>query len=247
MWSWIKRVAGSILGAVLIFLSFGDAPQQLRNWKDGWDWFVKQIDWSGSFARWTFLIVAALLIFWAWDVPTRVLQKVRPEWLAKLRARLSKRDPVEALEAAMMAGFDHIDEQFTKYATKEYVEKLFERLQTLELATGNDPLQKVLMEQFNALRINSARYDIGEQVTESVDVKETLVGYINDNRIDILVNNDTMKCEPFKGQRKKLWVWYSCNGMGPEQAIVDESHKLVIPPQKPLGSFMEELAKRSSR
>ncbi|HLG57120.1 MAG TPA: hypothetical protein VI485_17400 [Vicinamibacterales bacterium] len=239
MWSWIKRVGGTIIGLVLIFLSFGDAPQQLRNWKDGWDWFVSQFDFSGTVARWTFVIVAALVFFWAWDVPVRVFRKVRPEWQTRLQAlwaKLSKPKPdrVTALQHGMFAGFDHIDKRFTEYASKDDVQALMERLQKLELATGNDPLQKMMIAQYMAMQIQSARYGVGEEHANSVDVSEVLEGYIKDNRIDILVNNDTMKCHPFAGQKKKLFVWYSVNGSGTQKVVVEETHKLLIPPTEPL-------------
>ena len=55
-------------------------------------------------------------------------------------------------------------------------------------------------------------------------------GYVVDGRIDILVNNDTMKCHPFQGDPKMLFVTYSIGSGERVSMAIKESHKLVLPP-----------------
>jgi len=148
---------------------------------------------------------------------------------------------VESLEIK----FHQIDSRLNATATKAYVDVFANRLSELEVATGNDPLQKVLRKEFIALRIHSARYGVGKEPEYSVDVAEVLRGYIKDDRIDILVTNETMKVHPFRDQAKKLFVEYSRNGRGRTTVVVDETHKLVIPSSPDQTDLMREIMKRT--
>ena len=79
-----------------------------------------------------------------------------------------------------------------------------------------------------ALIIRSARYGLSEKPGEYVDVTEAVRGYVKGHRLDITVTNDALRVgNPFKGQRKTIFVSYSASG----KAVVGERQRLEIPPR----------------
>jgi hypothetical protein len=244
----LKRVLGTGVTVVLTFLALGDAPNQLASWKRGWDQFVGSVDWSGSIARWLFVLAAVLVGSWAWDVHVRLLSKVRPDWLAKWQlSKWFSSNQMNTLKAALISQFDDVGARLTNIetrldgiATSESVGALRKELEDLQIKTGHHPLVKLLVEAEMALRIVSARYGIDENIEHSVDVQEAVRGFIKDNRIDIVVTNDTMGTgNIFADQRKKLFVEYTCPEFPlPRKVVVIESHKLVLPEPITLGKLM---------
>ena len=96
------------------------------------------------------------------------------------------------------------------------IAELKKKTTALESHTDIHGLKALVADQFKALEmlkagyivtIESAQYGIGQNATDSVDVKKALAGCIeNGGGIDVLVNNDTLKVHPYAGRPKKLWV-----------------------------------------
>jgi hypothetical protein len=229
----IKRALGTVLAAVLAFLAIADAPTQLAQWKKWWDQAVAAIDWSGNGARWAFLVLAVIVGLWAWDVHGRLLSQwssVLPDWLSGL---------VRSWRRAHGKLLKEVADQL--HGVEVHVDDLAERVRKLEAHTDISGTSKQLvaliserkMEEFargKPWRIDSARYGIGEALEESQDVLGVLESYRHQDKIEIIVNNDTMRTgNIFAGDTKTLYVRVSQGGMW-QKLEVKETHKLVLPP-----------------
>lgn len=78
-----KQFWGSFAGGVLIFLSLGEAPEQLAAWKRGWDQFVAWVLSDSNGPRWLFGVLAALVGLWAWDVHKKIAEKLGLNWFVR--------------------------------------------------------------------------------------------------------------------------------------------------------------------
>lgn len=109
-----------------------------------------------------------------------------------------------------------------------------ERILALEAHTDIHGLQKLLaernFEEQTRLTIHRARYGIGETDMESEDVTDVLRGRIRQNRLDMVINNDTLGTgNVFAKRPKTLFVEYSVGKSERVRITVPETHKLVVP------------------
>jgi hypothetical protein len=78
-----RRILGTVLTVILVILALGDAPEQLRNWRAGWQSFSAgfginwQGFWSGNGGRYLLVAIAIAVGLWAWDIPQRALDRFR--------------------------------------------------------------------------------------------------------------------------------------------------------------------------
>ena len=84
-----KRITGTVITVVVIFLGLADAPEQLAKWKAGLDGFVAGVGidwsafWSASAGRTVIVLVGVLVGLWAWDVPRLARRRWRGEPVAE--------------------------------------------------------------------------------------------------------------------------------------------------------------------
>jgi hypothetical protein len=234
----VKNALGTLAAVIFGFLAIADVPTQLAQWKTWWASAVAAIDWTGNGPRWAFLVMAVLVGLWAWDVHRRLLSKwsaVLPSWLSGLLTRL----PSKPWQQQIGRVAELVANRFT--GVEERIDKLTERVSNLESHTDISGLRKHLVDTLvhhkmvdlakdKPWTINSARYGIGEAPDQSQDVLAALESYRHQDKIEIIVNNETMRTgNIFAGLPKTLYVQVTQGGMW-QKLEVKETHKLVLPP-----------------
>lgn len=79
----------------------------------------------------------------------------------------------------------------------------------------------------DVLAIHSAEYGLGPEKYR--DVTLWLRGYIRQNKLDILVTNETMGSDPIPGSKKILRVVYSKGGIHKREIVKHENDRLILP------------------
>lgn len=119
------------------------------------------------------------------------------------------------------------------YGNKELVSKklvhdLHVRSSDVGSRNSNDSSNGSLSSSTSLLIIHSAYYGIGDTPETSVEVTDTLRSRVVNGSLDIVVTNSELGVgNPFRGQKKKLHVVYSCGGP-PITIERDERDWLII-------------------